>query len=249
MLVGATARDVLLTHVFGLRITRATRDIDFAVAVKDWAQFDALRAGLVERNTFKDDGRAKQRLYYRAPRDTFDYPIDLVPFGAITSGSKEIAWPPDLAIIMNVAGYDDVLAAAEHVEFAPGFIQKVVSVAGLAILKIVAWADRGKENPKDAQDLIHIIDSYAEAGNMDRIYEEKGVIDAGEYDPDAAGAYLLGLDIRRVSSTATLKELQDIIERDFERLTNEMVRQLRHLPNVQERVIGRLRLVQKGLER
>ena len=31
--VGATARDILLTHVHGLRATRATKDVDFALAV------------------------------------------------------------------------------------------------------------------------------------------------------------------------------------------------------------------------
>ena len=32
---GAIARDILLTHVFDLTVHRATRDVDFAVAVKD----------------------------------------------------------------------------------------------------------------------------------------------------------------------------------------------------------------------
>jgi predicted nucleotidyltransferase len=36
MLVGATARDILLTHVFGLATRRATYDVDFAIAVRDW---------------------------------------------------------------------------------------------------------------------------------------------------------------------------------------------------------------------
>lgn len=36
LLVGATARDVLLTHVHGLASRRATYDVDFAVAVKNW---------------------------------------------------------------------------------------------------------------------------------------------------------------------------------------------------------------------
>jgi predicted nucleotidyltransferase len=138
MLVGATARDVLLTHVFGLEARRATHDVDFAVAVKDWEQFDALRARLLARTTFKDDGRVQQRIYYQGEKGKYDYPLDLVPFGAISKGSNEIAWPPELTTIMNVAGYEDVLAAAELVEFSPAFIQKVVSVAGLAILKIVA---------------------------------------------------------------------------------------------------------------
>jgi len=247
MLVGATARDVLLTHVFGLEVMRATHDVDFAVAVKDWAQFDALRTALLERKTFKDGGRAKQRLYYKGTEGRYDYHIDLVPFGAISNGSNELAWPPDLKTIMNVAGYEDVLAAAESVEISPGFIQKVVSIAGLAILKTVAWSDRGRDNPKDAQDLVFIMDSYAAAGNLDRIYEVDGVIEAGDYDPDIAGVYLLGLDMRRVASEKTREVLKQIIERDFDRLSTDMIKPLRHVENVEERVTSRLRLLQQAL--
>lgn len=124
MLVGATARDVLLTHVFGLEVRRATHDVDFAVAVKDWGQFDALRAGLLARKTFKNGGSPKQRLYYKGERGEYDYPIDLVPFGAISKGSNEIAWPPELTTIMNVAGYEDVLAAAAFGGVLPRFYPK-----------------------------------------------------------------------------------------------------------------------------
>jgi len=35
-LVGATARDVMMTHVFGLDVQRATHDVDFAVTLEDW---------------------------------------------------------------------------------------------------------------------------------------------------------------------------------------------------------------------
>ena len=148
---------------------------------------------------------------------------------------------------MNVAGYEDVLAAAESVEFVPGFIHKVVSIAGLAILKIVAWSDRGRENPKDAQDLVFIMDSYTTAGNFDRVYEVEGVIEAGDHDPDIAGVYLLGLDIRRIASENTLAILKHIIERDFDRLLTEMIKPLRHLENVEDRVTARLRLLQQAL--
>ena len=68
MLVGATARDVLLTHVFGLELRRATYDVDFAVAVKDWAQFEALRAGLLARKTFKDGGEQNSAFTIRGKK-------------------------------------------------------------------------------------------------------------------------------------------------------------------------------------
>jgi predicted nucleotidyltransferase len=221
--------------------------VDFAVAVQDWQQFEALKTRLLARGTFTTAGKAKQRLYYKGEQGDRDYHLDLVPFGGISQGTNEIAWPPDMKIIMNVAGYDDVLAAAELVKFAPGFDGRVVSLAGLAILKLVAWSDRGKDNPKDAQDLIHLMDNYAAAGNFDRVYEDDEAIEAGDYDPDVAGVYLLGKDIRRLASPQTLAVLQQIIERDFDHLLLEMIKPLRHLDNVEQRVESRLRLLQQAL--
>ncbi|MGF6182984.1 putative nucleotidyltransferase [Massilia sp. UYP32] len=247
MLVGATARDILLTHVFGLAARRATYDVDFTIAVKDWDQFDALRARLIARGTFIPGGQARQRLYYKGDQGDLNYHLDLVPFGQITQGSDELAWPPDMKVIMNLAGYDDVLAAAERVTFLPGFDGKVVSLAGLAILKLVAWSDRGLENPKDAHDLIHLMDSYAAAGNIDRVYEEDGVIEAGDYDPDLAGVYLLGKDIRRVASEQTIAVLTQIVERDFNRLSNEMTKAMRHLDDAEPRIQTRLRLLLQAI--
>ncbi|MES2323329.1 MAG: nucleotidyl transferase AbiEii/AbiGii toxin family protein [Pseudomonadota bacterium] len=247
MLVGAMARDILLTHVFGIATGRATYDVDFAVAVKNWQQFDALRARLKRRGKFRDGGKAQQRLFYKGDSGDLDYHVDAVPFGGISLESKEIAWPPDMEVVMNVAGYEDVLAAAERVTFAPDFDGKVVSLAGLAILKLIAWSDRGRVNPKDADDLIQLMDSYAAAGNLDRVYEEDGVIEAGAYDPDLAGVFLLGKDIQRMASVQTLGMLKEIIERDFERLSREMIKSSRRFGDVEQRVQARLRLLQQAI--
>jgi predicted nucleotidyltransferase len=247
MLVGATARDILLNHVFGIVARRATYDVDFAVTVKDWQQFDALRARLLSRRNFKEPGTARQRLYFIGPTGIPGYQLDLVPFGEIAEGAAEIAWPPDMAVIMSVVGYDEALATAEHVQLAADFDVKVVSLSGLAILKFVAWSERGRANPKDAHDLIHLMDSYTAAGNLERVYDEEGVIEAGEADPDLAGVYLLGKDIQRVASAETLEVLRRIIRQDFDRLSNEMIKANRHLDNVEERVVSRLRLLEKSL--
>jgi predicted nucleotidyltransferase len=49
IVVGATARDLLLFHVFGMPVTRATADVDFAVAMDSWDRFRELRAALLTR--------------------------------------------------------------------------------------------------------------------------------------------------------------------------------------------------------
>ena len=42
IVVGATARDLVLHHGHGARIQRATDDVDFAIEVPDWNAFDVL---------------------------------------------------------------------------------------------------------------------------------------------------------------------------------------------------------------
>lgn len=143
-----------------------------------------MKSRLVARGTFEASERAIQRLYYKGQRGDLNYHVDLVPFGTISQEKKPTAWPPDMKVIMNVVGYDDALASAELVSFAPGLDGKVVSLAGLAILKLLAWSDRGRENPKDAYDLIHLMNRYADAGNFDRVYDEDGVIAAGNDDAE-----------------------------------------------------------------
>lgn len=247
MLVGATARDILLTHVLGLDAPRSTRDVDFAVAVEDWKQFDALRHRLLARGTFTAGQSGGQRLYYKRRHADLEYQLDLVPFGGVAREGNQVAWPPDMKTVMNVAGYEDVLKAAEDVAFTPGLVGKVVSLAGLAVMKLVAWSDRGKQNPKDAQDLIHLMRNYAGAGNHDRIYDEEGIIEAADYDPELAGVYLLGTDIRRLASAGTRQVLARILERDFSRLTREMIRPYRHLDNVEHLVVSGLGLLLRAL--
>jgi len=52
ILIGASARDLLMSHVFGIESKRATRDVDFAVALEDWESFHVLRNALLESGDF-----------------------------------------------------------------------------------------------------------------------------------------------------------------------------------------------------
>lgn len=77
MIVGATARDILLTHVFGLPVQRATADIDFAIAVKDWTRFDQLKNTLARMDGFYASKKLQSRLYYNENPDNAEvaYPL------------------------------------------------------------------------------------------------------------------------------------------------------------------------------
>lgn len=213
-IIGATARDIALTHVFGLPPTRATVDIDFALALTSWEAFQRIRQALLDTGRFGESrGAAIHSLVFEPNEAGFGYPIDLIPFGQIENPAREIAWPPDYQVIMNVGGYREAMAAAETVEVAPGETVRVCSLPGLAIIKLLAWNERGLVDPRDAQDFHVLLKEYANAGNLNRLYEGDGLVlltDAG-FDPDLAGARLIGQDCQRLANKQTLDDLRAIL--------------------------------------
>lgn len=211
--VGAMARDILLKNVFRLDAGRATRDVDLGVAVEGWPQFEAIKARLVGMGAFVPDERKSQRLYHRAASEGRGYPLDLIPFGGVAQPDNQIAWPPDRSVVMNVAGYGEALASAVSVEVEPGFVVRVASLASLAILKVVAWTDRGRGDPRDAIDLATLLRRYGAAGNEGRLYgAEIGVLERVDYDLDLAGARLLGIDAGRIAAHATRAQIRALLD-------------------------------------
>jgi len=127
------ARDIVLTGVFGLSAGRVTRDVDLGVGMPGWREFEEMKARLVDTKAFRLDERIAQRLYYLRTAAGTAHLLDLIPFGGVEWQSGTIAWPPDGAVVMNVAGYAEVFASAVPVEVEPGFPLLVASLAGLAM--------------------------------------------------------------------------------------------------------------------
>ncbi len=212
--VGAVARIILLENIHGLKAGRNTTDVDFAFALDHWEQFHAIKTYLLETPGFNASDDVAHRLYFRAPGLEHSYKVDLIPFGGVETSPNTIAWPPYMAIMMNVAGFSDAFAAAVSVEASPGLEIAVASLPGIVILKLFAWADRRQENPKDALDLLALLRSYHEAGNENRIYEDASALaalEAVEYDPELAGAWLLGNDVATMASASTVAGLEDLL--------------------------------------
>src|SRR5438132_3519681 len=62
---GAIARDILLYGVFGIDTGRRTLDVDLAIALDNWPQFDTVKERLIETCAFTPDGGTMHRLFYR----------------------------------------------------------------------------------------------------------------------------------------------------------------------------------------
>ena len=72
-----------------------------------------------------------------------EFPIDIVPFGGIAQDEGSISWPPKHEIEMSIAGFRECHqhAISVIISTSPELSVKVVSLAGLAIMKIVSWDD------------------------------------------------------------------------------------------------------------
>jgi hypothetical protein len=86
-MIGASARDFILKHCYGIEPRRLTTDIDLGVQVADWAHFHKLTGALMATGKFLPDPSQKQRYHYGSVL------IDLVPFGPIAKSDRQSLEP------------------------------------------------------------------------------------------------------------------------------------------------------------
>lgn len=209
-LMGATARDVMLHHAHGISPTRRTEDVDFAVMVRDWESFAALRAALVTHGDFSErPGPATHRLRHTQT----GLPLDIVPFGGVERADRTIAWPPDQSTVFDCFGASEAFAASIPVTLPKGVSFQVASIPALALLKIIAWQDRKFTQPgRDAGDLLLYLNHYMDCGNLGRAARDHGdLFTADAYDHAAAGARLLGRDITSLLDANATRHVLEIL--------------------------------------
>lgn len=220
-LAGATAREVILRHVFGRPPGRRTLDVDFGIAVRDWDHFKTLKSSL-EQACFKAHPNKTHRLIYNSTPSVL---VDLIPFRGVEGADRTIAWPPEEDIVMRVIGFSDGLESAIPARLDENLVIPVVSIPVLLVLKLFAWVDR-KHEKRDAADIHTLLREYGDAGNEHRLYGEHiDLLEAEGYDFEFAGARLIGRDAAHVISQDTRNRARAILESDsqMEELCNQII--------------------------
>lgn len=216
--IGATARDLVLHLHYGAELDRATRDLDFAVQVANWGDFDALKSELL-----KSGFHAAARPH-RLTLENGGW-IDLVPFGDIAPDGKPIAWPPDGEVVMTVLGFDEAFTESIEIRIqqAPEATIKVVSPVGFALLKWMAWTEREQENRiKDAMDLLYLCRTYREIPEVtDAMYGDSQMMEGYEWDQDLGSAHVLGRHVKQMASLQTQQHLREHFGPEFSGATME----------------------------
>lgn len=251
-IVGATARDLIFEYVYGINIKRATADIDFAVAVENWEQYEKLKQALIGTEKFRSDPKMEQRLWFGNRQDGMK--IDLVPYGGIESPKGTVTFPPT-EFEMNTSGFAESYRASLQVAIRSDLNVRVVSPAGLLVLKFTAFDDRPAERLSDLQDIKFMMQNYLEAGNEERLYSDAGLLDDEDFDLRTVGARLLGRDAAEIltgkTKTIIFKHLSEdenkITKTGLLRIAELMHYRERELPENIELITKMLRELKKGI--
>ena len=162
--VGATARDIMMKMLDESPSKRETRDLDVAIALSDWSQFDNLSQELLANHFQK--GKPKQKFYYKGEQHENDYEVDIVPFGDIAD-DEVILWPPDGTPEMSVKCFTDVMNHSIPISIDEKYTVHIAPLAGQFFIKLDSWMDRHDRDHKDADDMFFILDKFYMTNVMD----------------------------------------------------------------------------------
>lgn len=225
LLVGATARNMVLHHGHGIRLERATHDIDMAIQIPNWSVFENVRDALIKMG-YKT-GHASHRLMSPG-----GLPLDVVPFGGVENNLQHITWPPAGERVMNMMGFAEACSHAQTIviQDAPLLAVPVATPIGMALLKLVAWTDRSPDMRKrDAQDFLYLLKhNESIPGIKDRSYDDNGIMEQYGWDIRLTGAHLLGVDAAAIARPPTKQHIEALLtgklsaeQRNVDRLVHE----------------------------
>lgn len=206
--IGALARDVWYAR--GNKVSRLTKDVDFAVLVGSQEQYDAVKVFLKQHKNFMD---TKRNSFVMLTPEGIQ--VDILPFGEIEIDEAITIAGQGLSTI-HVTGFKEVYEkGTEQVEMETGHSFEVATLAAIVLLKLIAFDDRPERRMKDARDIADIIKHYFDL-QPDLVYGHEDLF-ADENDKrtmDQVTAVVLGREIRKIaeSNASLLNRLIDILE-------------------------------------
>jgi predicted nucleotidyltransferase len=212
-IVGGAARDFILQHFYGIRPKRVTHDVDVGVNVASWDEFNMLVEKLIAEEHFKKTNIEHRFLAPSQPETM----IDILPFGPLEKENRKITWKQDNRD-MNMAGFREACKVAVMVKISsdPSLSIKVVTLAGLALLKLISWNDNPDERDRDAKDFGTIMYHYIEVHPYDYVFNVHEDIASGN-DFEITIARILGRDIKKVAGQEILPNVIEVLNRESNR--------------------------------
>ncbi len=229
-LIGAQSRDVWTNHLNLDK--RTTRDIDYCVYVKDLATWNMLTEYFIKEEGFKRDEKKPYRFY-------FDGIVDFIPFGGIEKNGEVILTNPTTEL--SVYGCKEVTEEAAIIE--GNF--KVVTVAGLCVMKLIAYDEKPDQRAKDMDDYLLLVKNYHEIaveelfdGNYDDLLE-------GDYEMQIASARMLGRHMTPIlkKNNALKEKIVDILNHQLRGFGENDINQMYEVRENNDELVLKFKLV------
>jgi len=166
----------------GIKPSRGTKDIDFAIMISSLAEFEQVVTHLEKAGFNKV--KAPWTLYH----PEYNTAIDLLPFGQIEE--NDTVNFSDRYTDLHVLGFKEVLQHAIPVAIEEKFAQ-IPPLHGMIILKLIAWNDRPEDRDNDLKDILLIIKEYFDI-NSEEIFDEHFDTFPEEFDKIIVAARVLG---------------------------------------------------------
>lgn len=190
----------------GIKPSRGTKDIDFAVMVSSISEYEKISTALEVRGFNKI---AAPWTFYSA---RFNVAIDVLPFGEIEE-NHAVNFNKRYTDL-HVLGFREVMEEAVQVEIEEK-IANIPPLPGMVILKLIAWSDRPENRGDDLPDILKIIEHYYDLAWDEIVEQHYDTLDKDPFDQKIIAAEVLGRNSRlylqksEAISTRILQVLED----------------------------------------
>jgi predicted nucleotidyltransferase len=176
----------------GIKPSRGTKDIDFAIMIGSLAEFEKVVVDLEAAGFNKV--KAPWTLYH----PEYKTAIDLLPFGQIEE--NDTVNFNERNTDLHFLGFKEVMQHATTIAIEEKIAQ-IPPLHGMVILKLIAWNDRPEERDNDLKDILLILKEYFDF-NSDEIYEFYFDTFPDEFDKIIVAARVLGRKSAEIINTS-----------------------------------------------
>ncbi|HEX5553730.1 MAG TPA: hypothetical protein VFX43_10825 [Chitinophagaceae bacterium] len=165
--------------------------------------------------------------------------IDLIPFGAIAQDGTVVLDNPPMEL--SVYGCKEV--TEEAVVVTKHF--KVVTLAGLCILKLIAYSERPEYRSKDLEDYFFIVVNYYQIAGEELFNGQYDDLIEGDFEVNIASARMLGRNMALVlNKNETLKNsVINILMQQLQGFTEPEIDQMYKVRDEDNNLVVKLKLV------
>lgn len=182
-LIGVTAVALQLLEK-GIKPSRGTKDIDFALMLGSIKEFETVVSDLEVR------GFRKVKAPWTLFHPEYNVAIDLLPFGEIEEDDT-INFNERYSDL-HMLGFKEVMSDPEMVLIEERLVN-VPPLAGMILLKLIAWYDRPEDRQNDLSDVLLIIRKFYDIAFDEIVTEHYDLLDVeGTFDELLISARVLG---------------------------------------------------------